>query len=71
MGAENTLLSDDIQDFVRSDEAARMLSSGIVKSPFPDVSLSALSVQIKGFLKSILNILLNREPADPSSENMG
>ena len=52
MGAENTLLSDDIQDFVRSDEAARMLSSGIVKSPFPDVSLSALSVQIKGFLKS-------------------
>ena len=52
MGAENTLLSDDIQDFVRSDEAARMLSSGIVKSPFPDVSPSALSIQIKGFLKS-------------------
>lgn len=52
MRAENTLLSDDIQDFVRSDEAARMLSSGIVKSPFPDVSPSALSVQIKGFLKS-------------------
>lgn len=52
MRAENTLLSDDIQDFVRSDEAARMLSSGIVKSPFPDVSPSALSIQIKGFLKS-------------------
>lgn len=52
MECERTLLSDDIQDFVRSDEAARMLSSGIVKSPFADVPPAALSTQIKGFLKS-------------------
>lgn len=46
------ILQPEVQEFIRSEQAARLAVDGIFSSPFPGISPGELAVQIKGYRRA-------------------
>lgn len=56
MAINPEILNIDVQDFIHSEKARKLLSGGVFKSPFNGISPTELATQIKGYRKALLKL---------------